>query len=93
MGGGVAVDAPAPVGGHVGGEGVADQAVPELVVGAGVFDHPGVERGVEMGEGLVIGQVGERHELVGVEGRAEDRDPLQDVTGLGAEGGEGDGVG
>ena len=92
-GGGVAVDPAAPVGGDIGRQGVTDQAVPELVVGAGVCDDAGVEGGVEMGEGVVVGQVGERDELVGVEGRAEHGHPLQDVPGLGAEGGERDRVG
>ena len=92
-GGGVAVDTAAPVGGDIGRQGVTDQAVPELVVRAGVFDDAGVESGVEMGEGVVVGQVGERDELVGVEGRAEHGDSLQDVAGLGAEGGERDRIG
>ncbi len=92
-GGGVAVDTAAPVGGDIGRQGVTDQAVPELVVGAGVGDDAGVQGGVEMGEGVVVGQVGERDELVGVEGRAEHGHPLQDVPSLGAEGGERDRVG
>ncbi len=79
--GGVAVDAAAPVGRDIGRQGVTDQAVPELVVRAGVLDDAGVESGVEMGEGVVVGQVGERHELVGVEGRAEHGHSLQDVAG------------
>ena len=86
-GGGVAVDTAAPVGGDIGREGVTDQAVPELVVRAGVCDDAGVEGGVEVDEGVVVGQVGERDELVGVEGRAQHGHSLQDVPGLRAEGG------
>ena len=92
-GGSVSVDMAAPVGGDIDRESVADQAVPELVVRAGVCDDTGVEGGVEMDEGVVVGQVGERHELVGVEGRAQHSHSLQDVPGLRAEGGQRDRVG
>ena len=88
----VAVDAAAPMGRHIGGQGVTDQAVPELVVRSRVLDDAGVKSGIEMGEGVVIGQAGERHELLGIESRAEHGDPLQDLSGSGAEGGESDRV-
>ena len=91
-GGGVAVDTAAPVGGDIGRERVTDQAVPELVVRTGVGDDAGVQGGVEVGEGVVIRQVGERDELVGVEGRAQHGHPLQDVPSLRAEGGQRDRV-
>ena len=87
-GGGVAVDPAAPVGGDIGRQGVTDQAVPELVVRAGVCDDTGIQGGVEMHEGVVVGQISERDKLVGVEGRAQNGHPLQDVPSLRAKGGQ-----
>lgn len=74
--GGVAMDALPAVRGEVLQQGVAHKLVPEPVASLGGFEDPQRDGLVELGERFVIGQTGQRDELVDVERGAGDRDPL-----------------
>ena len=79
--GGVAMDPAPPVRRHVVEQRVAHEAVAEPVAGARRLDDQRGERVVEVVERLLLGQPGQRDELVGVERRADDRDALQHLAG------------
>ena len=78
--GGVAVDPAPAVGRDVVEQRVAHEPVAEPVAGARRLDDERGERVVEVVERLVLGQPGQRDELVGVERRADDRHPLQHLA-------------
>jgi hypothetical protein len=77
---GVAVHLAAPVRRDLLDERVPDEAVAEAVARAGGLDDPRGQRGVEVAEGLLLGQPGQGDELVGVERRPGYRHPLEDVA-------------
>ena len=79
--GGIGMDPAATVGRHVLEERVAHEPVPEPVAGRGRLDHPCGQRPLEVVVGLGVVETGQGDELVGVEGGADDGDPLQDVAG------------
>ena len=79
--GGVAVDPATAVGRHVVEQRVAHEAVAEPVAGARRLDDQRGEGVVEVVERLLLRQPGQRDELVGVERRADDGDPLQHLAG------------
>ena len=79
--GGVAMDPAPAVRRHVVEQRVADETVAEPVAGAARLDDQRGERVVEVIERFVLGQPGQRDELVGVERRADDGDALQHLAG------------
>ena len=79
--GGVAVDPAPPVGRDVVEQRVADEAVAEAVAGARRLDDQRGEGVVEVVERLLLGQPGQRDELVGVERRADDGHTLEHLAG------------
>ena len=77
---GVAMHLAAPVRRDLLGERVPDEAMAEAVGRAGGLDDPRGQGGIEMAEGLLLGQPGQGDEFVGVERRPGYCHPLEDVA-------------
>ena len=68
------------------GQAFAHEGMPEAEAALGGLDHQGGQRELELGVGLVLGAVGDGQELVGAEGQAQQRDPLERAQRRGRQG-------